>query len=75
METEKAVTGQAEDREERILNLIYRAGEGLLKGLQTPLVFPPPEGSPAFEHTLREIVSDVQDRLVHRPKSALSVAE
>ena len=65
------MTGQ----EEEIVSLIHRAGEGLLKGLQSPLTFPPPPASPAFEHTLHEIVSDVQDRLVLRRKAALSAGE
>ncbi len=65
MQTENAVTGQNQANEQA-LNSIYRVAEGLLKGLQSPLAFPPPEGSPAFEHTLREIVSDVQDRQVLR---------
>ena len=60
---------------EQALNSIYRVGEGLLKGLQCPLVFPPQEGSPAFERTLREIVSDVQDRQARRRKSSLSAEE
>lgn len=73
MHTKETVTGQ--NQQEEALSSIRQVLEGLLKGLQSPLVFPPLEGSPAFEHTLREIVSDVQDRLALRRKSSLSAAE
>lgn len=65
------MTGQQETDE--ILNLIFQVADGCLQGLQSPQIFPPLQGSPAFEHMLDEIVSDVQDRLVLRRKSAVSV--